>query len=877
MKRFLALFLALIMVLSFCACGSQTAPASDEAKVEPEENTYETEGLIGRQNGSSIRFDTFGMTVELPEGANDAPVNENLPETYAELDAILASDYAYIINWTDFEAPGGSASVHMQIMPCDEGTRPVDVMYYFLETYPNEPGALSYEVKNEPIGGRNGFPCFLAVKKNEYGSQDEILIFDLVDGKYRIECTVETFGWQGAENLAEQIFFIDEIQYETDSLLGIFEWNSIRYEDFGLTILLPQEKVSDILDHTVFPSTYSDLEVELNRSDGWFYEFGTEDHTEAGTWSLDVSVARREDAASENDLLHWDRDWYVKEEAPDCEIVTLSIGENDRQKCLLMNGVGEDGAKQNILLLYKAYSNYYLLCRLVTYDWEGAADIAQQIFRPDKPGEMPFVFDDSGLFVIRDYSLFGKTFDEVREVLPQIAPLSGYDYWTPKMDYTTVSVDDFTVTLLFNQNGRLEAVMNEEVGGECYEAAFAKARELSGDVYFYNPMDGNAYFIDGGNYFFLNGEVAPLVLARCDGEENIIITQRYIAQTFTYENLCAIATDILSGRVDNMKKEQGMNIAVYAAEQKGTAAAFRDVAELYEMKLNDNDKALEWYINAAETGDADAMYELGTFYIRSSNDAVSALSWYEKAAELDQPWAKVNFGGLCAQMDSSYEPDYDKAAKYLLEEIDSGDISVASAAKGWLYSLYLNNQNQFSADTGTAADELFMPIEEAAKNGDADAMLAIAKMTEVFDFDSSLTWYENAAENGNGEAAGLMGNVYLNWNDYAKALEWYEKGASLGDDHSTLCYGELLVGAIGNLKKDMNKGTEFILSASKSKNPEVRKEALQCIVDIWYFSLDALTPELQEEVQASAVATVQENRDHFIPDVLERVDALMKK
>lgn len=673
MKRTISLLSTLVMAFSLCACGGQTE--ASELVAVPAGPAYETGEHIGVQNGASIRFDAFGMTVELPESTKDAPVNENPPKTYGELDEILASEFAYFVNWTDFEAQEGSASFHIQIMPCDEGTQGIDVMHYFMDTYPNEPGAVSYEIKNEPIGGRNGTPCFLAAMENEYGSQDERLIFDLVDGTYRIECTVDTYGWKGTEKLAEQIFFVDI------------------------------------------------------------------------------------------------------------------------------------------------------------------------------PKELPFAFDESGLLLIKDYSIFGKTFDEVKEILPQIADLEKYEYWKPQqMDYTTVSADEYTVTLLFNQEGKLQVVMNEEIGAELYETGFEKARELWNDVYFYNPMEGNAYFVDGGNYFFLTGKPACFVFARCAGENRTILTQRHIAldlANLSYDGLYYTAANILSGRVANMQKEQGMNIAIFAAEQEGSAKAFCDVAALYEEELHDNEKALEWYEKAVEMGDADAMFELGSFYIRTNNDAEAALTMYDKAAKLGQPWAKINIGALYAQMEETEELDYDKAAKGLLEEIDSDDESLAVSAKGWLYALYQKEKDRFSADTRAAADEMFIPVEEAA-------------------------------ENGSGEAAGQFGDYYRGMRDYAKALEWYEKGAELGDGHSGLFSGRILMGVFGNdqIKTNLNKAAEYLLAASKAKDETVREEAAVHLVEIWYNYRDTLTPELKEPVQAAAVAKVLADKDLFLPDVVMQAERL---
>lgn len=57
---------------------------------------------------------------------------------------------------------------------------------------------------------------------------------------------------------------------------------------------------------------------------------------------------------------------------------------------------------------------------------------------------------------------------------------------------------------------------------------------------------------------------------------------------------------------------------------------------------------------------------------------------YDKAAKLGQPWAKINIGALYAQMEETEELDYDKAAKGLLEEIDSDDeYGIVFISYGW--------------------------------------------------------------------------------------------------------------------------------------------------------------------------------------------------
>ena len=97
-----------------------------------------------------------------------------------------------------------------------------------------------------------------------------------------------------------------------------------------------------------------------------------------------------------------------------------------------------------------------------------------------------------------------------------------------------------------------------------------------------------------------------------------------------------------------------------------------DVGEGVEQ---DYEKAMEWYLKAAELGSSSAMKNIGLYYDDGkgvSQDYGKAMEWYLKAAELGNAGAMNNIGVLY-EKGLGVEKDYSKAMEWYLKAAEKGD------------------------------------------------------------------------------------------------------------------------------------------------------------------------------------------------------------
>lgn len=162
----------------------------------------------------------------------------------------------------------------------------------------------------------------------------------------------------------------------------------------------------------------------------------------------------------------------------------------------------------------------------------------------------------------------------------------------------------------------------------------------------------------------------------------------------------------------------------------------------------DDQKAFELFLEAAEYGDEIAQFNVGFMYYSGryvAQDYSKAAEWYRKSA------------------DRGYvEAQYNLALMY--------DHGLGVEQNFWWAFTY------YSA---------------AALQGDASAQYNVACMYDngqgvAQDKSKALEWYMKSAEQGNSNAQYNLGCKYVNGDgvqkDYAKAAEWYRKAASQGDE-----------------------------------------------------------------------------------------------
>ena len=165
--------------------------------------------------------------------------------------------------------------------------------------------------------------------------------------------------------------------------------------------------------------------------------------------------------------------------------------------------------------------------------------------------------------------------------------------------------------------------------------------------------------------------------------------------------------------------------ANYERANKGDADAAYNLAMFYDEKINDNDKAIEWYKTADAMGATHAAYNLGYVYEKELHDNQNALQWYKKAAKDGDVKAPSALGIVYDEL----LRDYDKAIKWYTKAYDIGDVGGATNL-GYLYYVTLK------------------------------------------DIDNGVKWYSVAAKKGDSDAIKNLGNVYHDQGDNIKGAAY---------------------------------------------------------------------------------------------------------
>lgn len=122
-------------------------------------------------------------------------------------------------------------------------------------------------------------------------------------------------------------------------------------------------------------------------------------------------------------------------------------------------------------MLAKVSGDYTLICSVSTYNWKGAKEKAEELFRVDQPKPLPFCIEPSGFFRLEDNSVFGKTVEELHSILGPFATPREFPWWGDNLSCFDVSCDGYNVTLLLNEEGRLYGIICENVEYKKYDTA----------------------------------------------------------------------------------------------------------------------------------------------------------------------------------------------------------------------------------------------------------------------------------------------------------------------------------------------------------------------------------------------------------------------
>ncbi|ACE06633.1 hypothetical protein Aasi_1323 [Candidatus Amoebophilus asiaticus 5a2] len=211
----------------------------------------------------------------------------------------------------------------------------------------------------------------------------------------------------------------------------------------------------------------------------------------------------------------------------------------------------------------------------------------------------------------------------------------------------------------------------------------------------------------------------------------------------------------------------------------GNALAQVNLGYMYEKgigKLVDCDKAIKWYIPAAEQGHAIGQKLLGDMHFRGVVDCYD----YRKHG--------------CKTMEEYNEK---KAVEWYKASINQGYVP-ALTSLGYLYQRARNIYRRYQG-----AIECY---KIAAKHGDTQAKFHLGEtyyygeMTNVIhyrgvktDYKKAFKWYSQAANEGHVEAQAQLGLMYHNGQmvkrDLVKSAEWYKRAAKGGSEAAQIHMG----------------------------------------------------------------------------------------
>jgi TPR repeat protein len=227
-------------------------------------------------------------------------------------------------------------------------------------------------------------------------------------------------------------------------------------------------------------------------------------------------------------------------------------------------------------------------------------------------------------------------------------------------------------------------------------------------------------------------------------------------------------------------------------------------------KLNNFEKAKEWFTYAGDRGDVGANYYLGLMYEEGKGVEANpnkALSYYEKAEGSNKKAAQRAEVLRNASKSSALERETER-------NIADGSVQdVAAIREAMARKKQIEEQN--ARVNGTVP----LPVETQPENADPNIRAAEAYKKQN-NFSAAIIEYEKAANNGSIEAMLILGDMYrdgcgVNVEDFKKAGEWYSMALNKGCSDAAIRLGDL-----EKKKGSEMKAWEWYENAAKNGNAE---------------------------------------------------------
>lgn len=234
-------------------------------------------------------------------------------------------------------------------------------------------------------------------------------------------------------------------------------------------------------------------------------------------------------------------------------------------------------------------------------------------------------------------------------------------------------------------------------------------------------------------------------------------------------------------------KQDGLNQLEQLATQGHLMAQFA-LGLLYDKGLNvqqDYEKAVKWYLKAAEQEDAKAQNNLGAMYyygkgVDQNNN--KAVKWYQKSAEQGNAIAQYNLGSMY-HYGQGVTQSNQNAVKWYRKAAEQNHVK-AQYHLGVIYEDGINGEPN--------TEEAVIWYKKAATQGNIKAQVNLGMIYYSKDdngsqnFDMAAYWFREAAQKNSAIAQYNLGVMYEGGLgddllvDYSTALEWYKKAKKNG-------------------------------------------------------------------------------------------------
>lgn len=225
----------------------------------------------------------------------------------------------------------------------------------------------------------------------------------------------------------------------------------------------------------------------------------------------------------------------------------------------------------------------------------------------------------------------------------------------------------------------------------------------------------------------------------------------------------------------------GQNDSFFATElealaNEGDVEAQRNLGYMYWLGnevAQDEKKAFEWLLKAAENGDVTAQKAVSGFYHMGSGveqDYTKAFEWMERAAQKGDAEAQLNLAQYYYE-GRGVARDVDRTVEWLEKSASQGNAAAVNALNNIQSRAGEAVKLQTKRMTPTPESEMLYQTAMAHFNGSGTPQ----NLPKAFELASQ------AAAQGSVDACVLLGNMYMDGRvvtrNYKKALEWYLRAA----------------------------------------------------------------------------------------------------